>query len=85
MSQIYSLKAKLSKNQKLVKSIFDECIMRGVSNSISEKSFQSAKNMYEFHRKYRRYLRIKKFLPLNIITPFIGNKLAKMAYVATLI
>lgn len=40
--------------------------------------------MYEFRRKYKNYLRIKRILPLNIIPPFTGNELFKMAYAAAI-
>ena len=40
--------------------------------------------MYEFRRKYKNYLRIKRLIPLGIIGPFTNNELSKMAYAAAL-
>jgi hypothetical protein len=40
--------------------------------------------MYHFRRKYKNYLRIKRFVPLSMIAPFTGGELSKMAYAAAL-
>lgn len=40
--------------------------------------------MYEFRRKYRLYLRIKRIIPLSMVAPFTGSELSKMAYAAAL-
>ena len=40
--------------------------------------------MYNFRRKYKNYLRIKRFIPLTLIAPFTNTKLSKMAYASAL-
>ena len=50
---LFSNKATLTKDQRLVKSIMDEVEL---SRTISSKEFRSLKDMYEFRRKYKNYL-----------------------------
>lgn len=76
-----SSKAKLSKDQHLVKAIIEEA---NLSRVISNKSFQDLQEMYDFRRKYKNYLRIKRFIPLTLIAPFTGTELFKMSYAAAL-
>ena len=40
--------------------------------------------MYEFRRKYKNYIRLKRILPLSVIAPFTSNELSKMAYAAAI-
>ena len=81
---LYDSKVKLSKDQKLVKSVLDDWIANTASGIVSEKAFANTKNLYMFRRKYRRYLRIKRFVPLVLVAPFTGSELSKMAYAAAL-
>jgi hypothetical protein len=74
-------KAKLTKEQRLVKSVIEEAKL---SKIISEKSFENVQEMYEFRRKFKNYLRIKRLIPLSIVAPFTGTELSKMAYAAAL-
>jgi hypothetical protein len=74
-------KSKLTKEQKLLKSVIEEA---SLSKTISEQSFQTVEEMYHFRRKYKNYLRIKRFVPLSMIAPFTGGELSKMAYAAAL-
>ena len=74
-------KAILTKEQRLVKSVIEEAKL---AKTISEKSFENVQEMYEFRRKYKNYLRIKRFVPLSLIAPFTGTELSKMAYAAAL-
>lgn len=78
---LFSNKSRLTKNQRLVKSILDEVEL---SRNISSKQFESLKEMYEFRRKYKNYLRIKRIVPLSLIAPFTNTELSKMAYAAAL-
>ena len=81
VQKLFDPKAKLTKNQKLLKSVIEDCELRRV---ISEKDFKNAKEMYEFRRKYKNYLRIKRIVPLSIVAPVTGNELTKMAFAAAL-
>lgn len=74
-------RAKLTKQQKLVKSVLDDCMAR---RSIPDDVFKNLEELYEFRRKYKRYLFLKRFIPLSIIGPFTGTELSKMAYAAAL-
>ena len=81
VQDLLSTKTKLTKEQRLLKSVIEEA---SLSKTISDKSFQNVQQMYEFRRKYKNYLRLKRFVPLSIIAPFTGTKLSKMAYAAAL-
>lgn len=72
---------KLTKDQRLVKSVIEQA---QISRVISENSFKNVEEMYELRRKYKNYLRIKRLIPLSVISPFTGNELSKMAYAAAL-
>ena len=72
---------KLTKNQKLVKSVIEQAQL---SRTLSENNFKNVEEMYQFRRKYKNYLRIKRIIPLSVIAPFTGNELSKMAYAAAL-
>ena len=78
---LLSTKAKLTKEQRLLKSVLEEA---SLSKAISDKGFQNVQEMYEFRRKYKNYLRIKRFVPLSVVAPFTGTELSKMAYAAAL-
>jgi hypothetical protein len=73
--------AKLTKQQRILKSVIEEAKL---SKAISEKSFQNIQEMYNFRRKYKTYLRIKRVIPLTLVAPFTGTELSKMAYAAAL-
>lgn len=79
--ELLSTKAKLTKEQRLLKSVIEEA---SLSKAISEKGFQNVQEMYEFRRKYKNYLRIKRLVPLTLVAPFTGTELSKMAYAAAL-
>lgn len=72
---------KLTKEQRLLKSVLENA---NLSRTISDKNFQDVQEMYEFRRKYKRYLRIKRFVPLGLVAPFTSTELSKMAYAAAL-
>src|SRR5210317_42565 len=72
---------KLTKDQRLVKSVIEQA---QISRVIYENSFKNVEEMYELRRKYKNYLRIKRLIPLSVISPFTGNELSKMAYAAAL-
>lgn len=74
-------RAKLTKKQRLLQSVLQEA---SLGQTISERGFQDIQEMYEFRRKYKNYLRIKRLIPLGLIAPFTGNELSKMAYAAAL-
>lgn len=78
---LMSTKAKLTKEQRLLKSVLEEA---NLSKAISDKGFESVQEMYEFRRQYKNYLRIKRFIPLGVVAPFTGGELSKMAYAAAL-
>jgi hypothetical protein len=65
----------------LIKDVVEEAEL---SRAISEKDFKNLEEMYEFLHKYKGYLRLKRFIPLSIVAPFISTKLSKMAYAAAL-
>lgn len=79
--ELLSTKAKLTKEQRLLKSVLEEAAL---SKAISDKNFQNVQEMYEFRRKYKTYLRIKRFVPLTVVAPFTTTELSKMAYAAAL-
>jgi hypothetical protein len=79
--ELLASKVKLTKEQRLLKSVLEEATL---SKAISEKSFRNVQEMYDFRRKYKNYLRIKRFVPLTIVAPFTGTELSKMAYAAAL-
>lgn len=81
LRELLSTQAKLTKEQRLLKSVLEEASLAKV---ISDKSFQNAQEMYEFRRKYQNYLRIKRFVPLTLVFPFTTTELSKMAYAAAL-
>ena len=78
---LFGNKAKLTKDQRLVESIIKEAKL---TRTISNENFDNLKDMYEFRRKYKTYLRIKRFIPLTLIAPFTNTELSKMAYAAAL-
>jgi hypothetical protein len=78
---LYKFKDKLTREQRLVKSVLDDC---SVSRVVSEKNFNNLQERYEFRRKYKNYLRIKRLVPLSLIYHFTGDELSKMAYAAAL-
>ena len=78
---LFSEQAKLTKDQRLVKSIMEEI---EAARRISDKDFKNLKDLYEVRRKFRNYLRIKRFIPLTILAPFTNSELSKMAYPAAL-
>lgn len=81
LRELISTRSKLTKEQRLIKSVLEEAKL---SKSISEKGFKDAQSIFEFRRKYKNYLRIKRFIPLSLIGPFTGNELSKMAYASAI-
>ena len=81
VQDLLSTKAKLTKEQRLLKSVLENA---NLSRTISDKNFQDVQEMYEFRRKYKTYLRIKRFVPLTLVAPFTSTELSKMAYAAAL-
>jgi hypothetical protein len=79
--ELLSTKAKLTREQRLVKSLLEEA---NLSRTISDKGLENVQDMYEFRRKYKRYLRFKRFIPLTLVAPFTTTELSKMAYAAAL-
>lgn len=67
VQELLSSTAKLTKEQRLLKSVIEEAKL---SKAISEKSFQNIQEMYAFRRKYKNYLRIKR------VAPFTGTELS---------
>lgn len=55
-----------------------------LSKVISDQDFQNLEEVYKFKRKYKRYLRIKRFIPLSVVAPFTTTELSKMVYAAAL-
>jgi len=72
---------KLTKDQKLIKSVIEET---QITKIITENNFKNLEEMYEFRRKYKNYIRLKRILPLSVIAPFTSNELSKMAYAAAI-
>jgi len=72
--ELLSTKAKLTKEERLLKSVLEEA---NLSKAISDKGFQNVQEMYKFRKKYKNYLRIKRFVPLTLVALFIGIKLLK--------
>jgi hypothetical protein len=81
---LYENKIKLSKEQKLVKSVLDDCLANNGSKMIFDQALGNAKKMHAFRRKYKNYLRLKRFIPLGLVAPFTGSELFKTAYAAAL-
>lgn len=80
LKNLYNSKHKLTKEQKLLKSVLDDCIATDISN----EAFSNVNDMYTFRRKYKHYLRIKRFIPLSLVAPCTNVELSKMAYAAAL-
>ena len=74
-------KRKLTKNEKLVKSIVEQAEL---SRTVSEHDFKNLEEMYSFRQKYKHYLRLKRFIPLGVVAPLTSTELSKMAYAAAL-
>lgn len=72
---------KLSKDQKLFKSVVKEAKL---TRMVTQENFKSAQEMYEFRRKYKRYLFLKRLIPLSILAPFTGTELSKMSLAAAI-
>ena len=81
LRELLSTKVKLTKEQRLLKSVLEEA---NLSKAISDQGFQNVQEMYDFRRKYKNYLRLKRFIPLTVMAPFTGTELSKMAYAAAL-
>ncbi len=84
LRDLYKPRTKLNKDQKLVKSVLDDCLSNSASKTLPREAFEKVKDLYEFRRKYRRYLRIKRLIPLSVVAPFTTNELSKMAYAVAL-
>ena len=67
---------RLTRNQKLIRSMIRES---QVDRTLSQIDFQNLEDMYVFRRKYKNYLRLKRFFPICMIAPFTSNELSKMA------
>lgn len=84
LREIHSAKAGLSRDQKLVQSVLDDCIATSRIKQISEDQLLSVEKFYKLRRKHRRYLRFKRILPASITTPFTLCELTKMSYAAAI-
>jgi hypothetical protein len=84
LRDMYKPNAKLSKQEKLVKSVLDDCISVSESKNVPPGTFQSLQDLYDFRRKYRHYLRLKRFIPICLVAPFTTSELSKMAYAAAI-
>lgn len=73
-------KAKLTPNQKLVKSVLE----KSDSTCWTDEAFEKLKESYLFRRKYKNYLRVKRIFPFWVVSPFLHDELSKMAYSAAL-
>ena len=74
-------KRKLTKNEKLIKSIVEQAEL---SRTVADHDFKNLEEMYAFLQKYKGYLRLKRFIPLGIVAPLTSTELSKMAYAAAL-
>lgn len=74
-------KRKLTRNEKLIKAVVEQAEL---SRAVSEHDFKNLEEMYQFLQKYKRYLRIKRFIPLSVVAPLTTTELSKMAYAAAL-
>lgn len=80
LRQLYKRK-KLTKNQKLIKSVLDDCY---VKSQIPDEAFKTLTEAYNQRRRYRWYLRFKSSGPLFITGSLANAELTKMAYAAKL-
>ncbi len=80
VNDLYKSKAKLTSNQKLVKSVLEKAGPIGVS----EEAFEKLKVDYLFRKKYKNYLIVKRILPFWVVSPFLHDELTKMAYSAAI-
>ena len=74
-------KRKLTKNEKLIKAVVEQAEL---SRAVSEHDFKNLEEMYQFLQKYKRYLRLKRFISLSIVAPLTSTELLKMSYAAAL-
>ena len=81
LKKLLGTRAKLTKNQKLVKSVLEEAEL---SRMISESDFANVEQIYQLRRKYKTYIRAKRLIPLCVIAPFTSSELSKMAYAAAI-
>ena len=72
---------KLTKDQKLIKSIIEKAKLH---RTLSQADLKNVEDMYLLRRKYKNYLRMKRLFPICIIAPFTTNELSKMAFSAAL-
>lgn len=74
-------KQKLTRDEKLIKSVVDQAEL---SRVLSEYEFESLAEYYAVRRKYKNYLRFKRFIPIAVVAPLTNTELTKMAYAAAI-
>ena len=70
---------RLTKEQKLLRSLVDDHMARKKIKSLSQEAINNFETEYNLRRRYRLYLRIKRLLPIGITAHFTGLELSKMA------
>ena len=74
-------KNQLTRNEALIRSIIERAEL---SRVVSETDFQNLEEMYAFMHKYKRYLRVKRLLPLGVVGSLTATELTKMTYAGAL-
>lgn len=78
LRELYSRNAKLTRNQKLVKSVLDEAAKHSPSGQIPTESLEKFLNNYTFRQKYKKYLIFKRLIPVGIVSPVTARELLRI-------
>ena len=84
INDLYRRPTRLIKEQWLIKSVIDDCLANQALKSLPKEKLVELINFYEFRRKFRNYIWIKRLIPSSLIAPLTGSELSKMAYAAAL-
>ena len=76
LRELFKSNAKLTRDQRLIKSVVEEARL---TRKITEAQFENLETTYTYRRKYKRYIRIKRFIPLSLVLPFTNSELSRMA------
>lgn len=84
VQKLYFQKSLIKRDHRLLESVMDEAIIAQVGRQLPEGVINNVLEMHVFRTKYKRYLRIKRLIPLALVAPFTNSELTKMAYAAAL-
>ena len=82
--KLYAKNAKLTRQQRLLKSVLDEAAAHSPKGQIPYEALEKMKDAYEFRKKYGKYLFAKRIIPVGVLTPFTGTELGRMFFAQSL-